>query len=69
MTESNLESKANGKPRSLAARRGPAITRRLLLAGAGQAAVLTLLPLGCAPAVSKAWADGTFWDDGSGWSA
>jgi hypothetical protein len=45
------------------------ITRRQLLAGIDKAAVLAMLPLGCAPAASTPFADGTFWDDGSGWSA
>jgi hypothetical protein len=45
------------------------MTRRQLLAGTGKAAVLAMLPLGCAPAASTPFADGTFWDDGSGWSA
>lgn len=69
MADTRLEPRVDRREPSLAARRGPLMTRRLLLAGAGQAAVLALLPFGCAPAMSKAWADGTFWDDGSGWSA
>ena len=43
------------------------LTRRRLLAGAGQVAVLAALPLSCAPIASLPWADGTFWDDGLGW--
>jgi hypothetical protein len=43
------------------------LTRRRLLAGAGQVAVLAALPLSCAPIASLPWDDGTFWDDGLGW--
>ena len=46
----------------------PAMTRRQLLAGTGQIALLAMLPTACAPAASIAWADGTFWDDGLGWT-
>lgn len=46
----------------------PQITRRRLLAGAGQIALLTAIPMACAPAASTPWADGTFWDDGLGWT-
>lgn len=48
---------------------GPTLTRRTLLAGTGQLALLAMVPLGCAPAASLPFSDGTFWDDGSGWSA
>ncbi len=48
---------------------GPALTRRALLAGTGHAALLAVLPFGCAPIVGKPFADGTFWDDGSGWTS
>ncbi len=48
---------------------GAAITRRQLLAGTGKIAVLAMLPISCAPKASIPFADGTFWDDGSGWSA
>lgn len=48
---------------------GPSMTRRRLLAGVGQTAVLALLPAGCVPLANAAWADNTFWDDGTGWSA
>ncbi|MDH3662005.1 MAG: hypothetical protein OEU92_18580 [Alphaproteobacteria bacterium] len=44
-----------------------ALTRRQLLAGTGQVALLAILPIGCAPAANAPWADGTFWDDGLGW--
>ncbi len=47
---------------------GPKLTRRQLLAGTGKAALFALLPLACAPQASTPFADGTFWDDGSGWS-
>lgn len=47
---------------------GPKLTRRQLLAGTGQLALLAALPLGCAPRGNDPFADGTFWNDGSGWS-
>lgn len=46
----------------------PGMTRRQLLAGAGQAALLAALPVGCVPVGNYPWADGTFWDDGLGWA-
>ena len=45
----------------------PLLTRRALLAGTGQVAILAMLPVGCAPIANAPWADGTFWDDGLGW--
>ena len=47
---------------------GPSLTRRQLMAGAGQAALLVMVPIGCTPAANTPFADGTFWDDGSGWT-
>jgi hypothetical protein len=44
------------------------MTRRQLLAGTGQVAVLAMLQPACAPLANAAWADGTFWDDGQGWT-
>lgn len=47
-----------------------AMTRRRLLAGTGQVALLAMmLPTACAPTANTPWADGTFWDDGQGWAA
>ncbi|MGI9498944.1 MAG: hypothetical protein ACR2P3_02830 [Geminicoccaceae bacterium] len=46
----------------------PSMTRRRLLTGVGQAALLTMAPVGCMPAINAPWADGTFWDDGKGWA-
>lgn len=46
-----------------------AMTRRRLLAGTGQVALLAMLPIACAPGANTPWADGTFWDDGQGWTA
>ncbi len=47
----------------------PSITRRRLLAGTGQLALLAAwLPTGCAPVANRPWSDGTFWDDGLGWA-
>ncbi|MEZ5932058.1 MAG: hypothetical protein R3F54_08925 [Alphaproteobacteria bacterium] len=43
------------------------LTRRRLLAGAGQIALLAAFPIACTSTASVAWADGTFWDDGLGW--
>ncbi|MEM7044559.1 MAG: hypothetical protein AAF543_17260 [Pseudomonadota bacterium] len=45
-----------------------AMTRRRLLAGTGQVALFALLPTACAPVTNTPWADGTFWDDGQGWT-
>ena len=60
-------------PTSVAAQKlehaAPAITRRQLLAGTGKVALFAMVPLGCAPQANTPFADGTFWDDGSGWSA
>lgn len=47
----------------------PSLTRRQLLAGTGKVALFAMLPLGCAPQASLPFADGTFWDDGSGWTS
>ncbi|MGI9508354.1 MAG: hypothetical protein ACR2QJ_03270 [Geminicoccaceae bacterium] len=44
------------------------LTRRQLLAGVGQAALLTTFTVGCVPLGDYPWADGTFWDDGLGWT-
>jgi hypothetical protein len=45
------------------------LTRRQLLAGSGQLALLAaFLPTACMPIVNAPWADGTFWDDGKGWT-
>ena len=47
----------------------PSLTRRQLLAGTGQIALLAaVLPMACAPVINAPWADGTFWDDGKGWA-
>lgn len=46
----------------------PSMTRRALLAGTGHVALLAALPVACMPIVNAPWADGTFWDDGKGWS-
>ena len=47
---------------------GPSLTRRALLASAGKIALLTMLPAACVPTANLPFADGTFWDDGTGWS-
>lgn len=47
---------------------GPRLTRRQLLAGTGKAALFALLPQACAPLGNTPFSDGTFWDDGLGWT-
>ncbi len=48
---------------------GPNVTRRELLASTGAVALVAAVPFACAPTANKPFDDGTFWDDGSGWSA
>lgn len=45
------------------------MTRRRLLTGTGQLALLAaVLPTACIPVINEPWADGSFWDDGQGWT-
>ena len=62
-----MDDKRTALPASGAGAHSTLLTRRALLAGTGQAALLAMLPVGCAPIANAPWSDGTFWDDGLGW--
>lgn len=67
MIEATKDEKARGTGAHIHAA-APLMTRRQLLAGTGQLAVLAMLSTACVPIVNAPWADGTFWDDGKGWT-
>lgn len=68
MSDSEKRGKAERLPVGTQANM-PSLTRRQLLAGSGQVALLAaVLPMACAPVINAPWADGTFWADGQGWT-
>lgn len=69
MIETPKQPQLIGEHQSGTTSTGPRMTRRQLLAGTGKAALLAMAPLGCVQVANNPFSDGTFWDDGLGWSA